>query len=121
MAPRCRCLWNAKDRHSHRKKVIQVRSPHFLLALAISILLTSCGGGEDGDSLDPNVRVVSFNEASQGPLKSIKSWYVINENPPFGPRDHASIINVNNKIHLRGGGIEVQVFIKIIGRVMIMV
>jgi hypothetical protein len=85
------------------KNDIQSLSRLPVLALVSSILLTSCGGGSGDENLDPIVRVVAFNESSVAPLQSKNSWYVINENPPFGPRDHASVIKINNKIHLRGG------------------
>ena len=71
----------------------------FILTLQIG-LIAGCGGGVDGDN---KIEIIDFSPYSGQVTKSSASWHVINSTPPFGPRDHASLINVNGRIHLMGG------------------
>lgn len=65
--------------------------------LALVCIFSGCGGGSN------DVEIVDFSPYAGQKTRSASSWYVINAFPPFGPRDHASLIKVNNRIHLSGG------------------
>jgi hypothetical protein len=71
----------------------------FIIFLQI-VIIAGCGGGADADN---SIEIIDFSPYSGQVTKSSASWYVINSTPPFGPRDHASIIKVNDRIHLMGG------------------
>lgn len=71
----------------------------FIVFLQI-VFIAGCGGGEDREN---EIEIVDFSPYSGQVTESSTSWYVINSTPPFGPRDHASIIKVNGRIHLMGG------------------
>jgi len=70
-------------------------------------MLVGCGGGNSVSEVEVEVEVdfeiVDFTQYAGQKTKSASSWYVINASPPFGPRDHASLIRVGNRIHLSGG------------------
>ncbi len=73
-------------------------------SLALLVLCCGCGGGGGGGGGGVSeVEVVDFSPYAGQKTQSVNSWYVINATPPFGPRDHASLIKVNNRIHLSGG------------------
>ena len=64
------------------------------LSLVLLVLCYGCDGV---------IEEVEFSPYAGQKMQSVKRWYVINATPPFGPRDHASLIKVNNRIHLSGG------------------
>lgn len=75
-----------------------------ILIYLATIFIVGCSGGDHGGQyIYPNVKVINppINVANN--VRSSSTWYVINSNPPFGARDHASILKVNNRIHLLGG------------------
>jgi hypothetical protein len=71
----------------------------FIFLLQVSVF-AGCATGLNGKD---EIEVIDFSPYSGEVTRSVASWHVVNSDPPFGPRDHASLIKVNGRIHLMGG------------------
>jgi hypothetical protein len=83
-----------------------IKNLFIAIKLIISLqifFIVGCGGTNGENENENEMEIVDFRQYSGQVIKSSASWYVINSTPPFGPRDHASIIKVNGRIHLSGG------------------
>ena len=69
----------------------------FILVL-LSSFIVSCSNG-----VFSKIEIIDFSPYSGKVIRSKTSWHIINSAPPFGPRDHASLIKVKDRIHLMGG------------------
>lgn len=70
---------------------------NFFLQIGV---IAGCATGLTGKN---EIEVIDFFPYSGEVTRSEVRWHVVNSAPPFGPRDHASLIKVNGRIHLMGG------------------